>query len=112
MDLFESPKLQFLKKKEAFLQQALFAKNWGRKGSKQRVLATQTVIDYLEDVRNLVEQYPRDLPSKVPQTVNLFFERILPIPPDLVSSQELAEIAFKGDKSSEEALKRLQEGLL
>jgi hypothetical protein len=112
--LFGSPKLQYLEKKEEFLKEFLFPENWGRKGSKKRVVAINTVIKYLEDIKNLVDLYPLHLSGVESENVELFFShckttgvRRLPIPSDVATLEKLAEIAFRDNKSREVALARL-----
>ena len=112
--LFGSPKLQYLEKKEEFLKEFLFPENWGRKGSKKRVVAINTVIKYLEDIKKLVDLYPLHLSGVESENVELFFSHCkttgvmrLPIPSDVAALEKLGEIAFRDNKSREVQLARL-----
>ena len=109
-DIFETPKLIYLKKKEEFLQRMLFADNWGLKGSKKRVIAADTIVKYLEDVKAIVDKYPGHLNSSLSENVDLIFTRVLPIPADMVTYERLAEIAFAGKRDPEEQFERLLNG--
>ena len=84
-----SPMLQYLRRKESFLQKFLFLENWGRKGSKKRVLAVHTLLKYFEEIKKLVAANP-SLAGVESETVNLIFSRRLPIPSDMISLQKLA----------------------
>ena len=51
---------------------------------------TVVCILFLKDVKNLADHYSK--------TVDLLFDKRLPIPSDLPSIQDPAEIAFDGEK--------------
>ena len=115
--LFGSPRLQYLKKKEAFLKEFLFPENWGRKGSRKRVVAIDTVVKYLEDIKKLVEAYPSHLSGVESENVDLFFSHDrktgimrLPIPSDVATLDKLAEITLRGDKSADVRFAKLLTG--
>ena len=109
-DIFETPKLIYLKKKEEFLQTMLVPDNWGRKGSKKRVIAADTVVKYLEDVKAIADKYPGCLNSSLSENVDLFFMKVLPVPSNMVTNQRLAEIVFAGKRDPDEQFERFLNG--
>ena len=102
-----SPRLQYLRRKEAFLQKFLFLENWGRRGSKKRVLAIQAFLKFFEDVKKLVALNPI-LVGVETETVSLILSRKLPIPSDMISREKLIEKAFDNqNKCRIEAFSRI-----
>jgi hypothetical protein len=88
-----SARLQYLKRKDTFLQKFLFLENWGRRGSKKRVLAIHAFLEYFKDIKKLIALNP-NLDGVESETVNLIFCKKIPIPSDMISLQNLAEKAF------------------
>ena len=102
-----SARLQYLKRKDAFLQKFLFLENWGRRGSKKRVLAIHAFLEYFKDIKKLIALNP-NLDGVESETVNLIFCKKIPIPSDMISLQNLAEKAFTDkNKCRVEAFSRI-----
>ena len=112
-ELFNTPDLKYLTMKENFLQKYLFKENWGSHGSKQRVVAFDSMIKYLQKTRRLVDTYPSISSEVYRDNLRLIMLKQLPIPDDQLDDAKLHDVAYGGnDDTDEEILKKLEAELV
>ena len=107
----ETPRLQWLKLKENFLQKFLFEENWGSCGSKQRIIAISALLEYLDNTRRIAFLHPNISNTVLIDTVELLLSKKLPIPPDLIDHYVMCKVASQG-KSEQDILLRLEAELV
>ena len=92
-ELFDTPDLKYLRMKEKFLQNFFFKQNWGLRGSKQRVLAFDSLVRYLQETRSLVETHPSLAHEVNRDHCRLIILKQLPLPADQLDDAKLHDVA-------------------
>ena len=96
--------------KEKFLQNFFFKQNWGLRGSKQRVLAFDSLVRYLQETRSLVETHPSLSHEVNRDHCRLIILKQLPLPADQLDDYKLHDVAYGGDDkiTDAEIVKKLE----
>ena len=90
-DLFNAPRLQYLRKRETFLKTFINGKIWGKHGSKQRVIALQEMINYIRETNALGEADSEVKMDALVQNIHLIYEgKVLPHLPDKLRRNVIA----------------------
>ena len=108
-ELLDTPRLQYYRLKEPFLQKFLFPENWGLKGSKKRLVAVDSFVKYIQSVRKLVNLHP-NMKGIFAEEVKTLCSGRLAIPPDLLSIYELRKAAHFGKQK--DAATKTDEGMI
>ena len=97
LDLFFTPRLQYLGLKRNFLNKFMVRKAWGEFGSKEQLFAVSGLLDYFQKTKNLAEEFPQLINEVILDNKKLVLDHILPIPPKLYE-QLLLAVVGGGDK--------------
>ena len=82
--LFDTPMLRYLSTKKTFLEKFMDSSVWGGEfGSREQVMALDSVLEYLENTSELSNQFPELRNSVLSESKNLIMQHILPLPPKL-----------------------------
>ena len=102
LDFFNTPMLQYLSMKKAFLEIFPDIKAWGEFGSKKKVIAIASLLDYFEKTRNLADQFPQLSYYVLTDNNKLVLEHILPFSSKLY--QQLLAAAVEGSEDEYNSL--------
>ena len=71
--LFDTPFLQYLHAKEIYLKQFRSYEAWGKNISRERIIALDSLLNYMKENVKLADKYPEELRSLSLSTTGVLF---------------------------------------